>query len=631
MALTRVTNGMVSGIDPNFIINGNAELDTSGWATYADGAVTAPVDGTGGTVTGVTFTRSTTSPLIDSASFLLSRTAAAQGQGASYAFAIPDSMKAKVLQISFDYRAISGTFAAGSTTTDSDMVVYLVDVTNGTVIQPSTYRLYGSSASLATTFVGNFQTASNSSSYRLCFHIPNTTSTAFGLQIDSIVVCPSSYVYGTPITDWQSYTPTGSWTGTTTYTGKWRRVGDSLEVDIGLTLSGAATAANLTVNYLPPGLTVDSSKLSLFGNFTTFGTADGLDFSAGTAYSFIPIYNSASSVLITYQSQLTAAEAVVNATAPFTFAASDNVHVRLSVPITGWSATAQQSDSADSRVVAYIGNGSTTNVSCTAGGAYTQLTFPVTGTDTHGAVLTSIFTAPVSGIYDILGLINTGASTGTKAAAIYKNGVVNGPEYPAAGTGAFSTIWITGTYDLKAGDTIKVYAHNTATTESWNIGSLSIKRTAQASLMSATETVAFSASKNTGSLANSANTIVSSWTQVNLNTHGTSAFDPTTGVFTAPCSGTYVFNGSVAFASGVVSGFANFVIDADTSSAGKSFNLNGNSTASATCFSGTTPPIRLRAGQTVAIYAFQGSGGTLNYATNAAMNPVYFGGYRVGN
>lgn len=60
------------------------------------------------------------------------------------------------------------------------------------------------------------------------------------------------------ISDWVSFTPTGSWTTNTTYSGMRRRVGDTEEFVISLALSGAPTATALTVN-LP--VTIDTAKV----------------------------------------------------------------------------------------------------------------------------------------------------------------------------------------------------------------------------------------------------------------------------------------------------------------------------------------------------------------------------------
>lgn len=100
--------------------NPDAEADTSGWATYANGAA-VPTTGTGGTPT-ATFTRSTASPLRGTASFLY--TVGALGNGVSFAFTIDSADQAKSLQVSFDW-AVTGAIAEG------DYSVYVYDIKIG--------------------------------------------------------------------------------------------------------------------------------------------------------------------------------------------------------------------------------------------------------------------------------------------------------------------------------------------------------------------------------------------------------------------------------------------------------------------------------------------------------------------
>ncbi len=97
----------------NYIGNNTAEIDTTGWATYADAAGNVPVNGTGGTATNLTFSRSTSSPLRNTGSFLLAQanSTSLQGKGASYDFSIDTADQATMLQIQFNYNA-SSTFIA---------------------------------------------------------------------------------------------------------------------------------------------------------------------------------------------------------------------------------------------------------------------------------------------------------------------------------------------------------------------------------------------------------------------------------------------------------------------------------------------------------------------------------------
>lgn len=136
--------------------------------------------------------------------------------------------------------------------------------------------------------------------------------------------------------EWVAYTPTGSWVSNTTYTGFWRRVGDSLEINVRVTTSGAPTAADLTVS-IPSGLTLDSAK-QISGGFrlgTTYiednavqGYVGGVATSASTTT--IGLYRSGSASTYTQQNAITH-------NAPFTFAANDFVVFTASgLPITNW-------------------------------------------------------------------------------------------------------------------------------------------------------------------------------------------------------------------------------------------------------------------------------------------------------
>jgi hypothetical protein len=138
-------------------------------------------------------------------------------------------------------------------------------------------------------------------------------------------------------TNWVSFTPTGSWSTNTTYAGKYRRVGDSIEVEATISLAGAPTAATLTVN-LPSGLTMDTGKISGPGSESILGSAMAVDASPFTLIPGIVLYNSTSSVAIRSHAESGTAVtlAVVNATAPVTFASGDKVMLKFSAPISGW-------------------------------------------------------------------------------------------------------------------------------------------------------------------------------------------------------------------------------------------------------------------------------------------------------
>lgn len=518
----------------NYISNPDAETDTTGYATYADAAGTNPVNGTGGSAN-ITWTRTTSTPLRSTGSFLLTKDAAnRQGEGASYDFTIAEADKAKVLNIEFEYILSSGTFVAGTSSTDSDVTVWIYDVTNSTLTQPSSFKLLSNSTTISDRFSATFQTASNSTSYRLIFHVGSTSASAYVLKIDDIKIGPSNYIYGTPITDWQSFTPTGSWSTNTTYIGKWRRVGDSMELDVSLTLAGAPTATGLTVN-MPSGYTIDTTKISAStgGSTPILGVATSWD-SGTTIYQGYITYNSTTTVIVYANgasSTYTNAQQVTN-TVPMTWASGDVQNLKFSVPILGWSSSVQMSDSADTRVVSFSANTSTTSATTS-----TPFVYTVKDHDTHGAYSTSTgkFTAPVQGKYHFSFNNYTGATAAQ--AKLYKNGTA---VYTGSSSVASTSVG-SGSYvlNLVAGDTVEVRPEITATASTGaTFNTFSGFRLSGPSAIAASESVNVRYTTTAGqSVSNASLTIIDFGTK-DFDSHGA----VTTGAswkFTAPISGKY--------------------------------------------------------------------------------------------
>lgn len=151
----------------------------------ANGGDTSPTDGTGGVVTGVTFTRSTVNPIIGNASFLLSKDAAnREGEGVSTDFTIDNLDKGRQLQVSIDYSGSAGMVLGAS----SDVVIWIYDVTNATLIPIAPLYTLAGPVSTIHTFVGTFTASATSSSYRLIVHIGTQSAVAWDLQMDGVTV-----------------------------------------------------------------------------------------------------------------------------------------------------------------------------------------------------------------------------------------------------------------------------------------------------------------------------------------------------------------------------------------------------------------------------------------------------------
>jgi len=134
--------------------------------------------------------------------------------------------------------------------------------------------------------------------------------------------------------EWITFTPTGSWVANTTYAGRYRRVGDSAQIQVQVATSGAPTASDLTVNN-PTGLTTDTTKLPATTATTVLGSA-ALKDSVALYYSAAVGYVSTTTVNVV-NSESTGNIGVVSNAAPFTFGAGDFVHLNYTIPIAEWA------------------------------------------------------------------------------------------------------------------------------------------------------------------------------------------------------------------------------------------------------------------------------------------------------
>lgn len=364
---------------PNYIQNGNFEMystfaaqvaGATKWNAYKDAAQATPVDGTGGTATVIrNASVGSGSQLRGTRSWQITKTGNAQGEGYSQDFTIDPADKSKSINISFD-------FSAGSAYTTGDLAVYVYDITNATLITPASVNIPSGSGTFSTVFA-----ATTSTSYRLIFHCAasNATTTDWSMTCDNIQVSRKDVTIGPAVTDWITFTPTGNWTTNTTYTGEYRRVGDSAEFQIYLSLSGAPTSASLIVN-LPSGIVIDTTKVpaATSAAATHLGTAHIRDVGSGS-YIGIVNYQSTSSVQVQFNG--TGNTGSVNQANPITFGANDYISLHFMVPVVGWSSNLQVADRA---LEEFASNSDTTNADNTTSFAYgvSGSAFPAVTTST---------------------------------------------------------------------------------------------------------------------------------------------------------------------------------------------------------------------------------------------------------
>ncbi len=144
--------------------------------------------------------------------------------------------------------------------------------------------------------------------------------------------------------DWVSFTPTGSWTANSpVYTGRWKRVGDDMLMQVKIVLGGAATATALTIN-VPTGYTIDTNKI-FTGGLMPLGRGVYTDVGVNN-YPAMVVYSSSSVVGVQSETSRThtgtnpndVGSAVTN-TYPFTGGSTDYIELEAKFPITGWNSS----------------------------------------------------------------------------------------------------------------------------------------------------------------------------------------------------------------------------------------------------------------------------------------------------
>lgn len=308
------------------------DASVGAWAQYDEGASATPVDGTGDA--GGSGDNQLSAPAVDTTSKLrganslklVKAAANAQGEGYSCAYTSHEIDKNSLQEITFNFDCSNANYTAG------DIVVYIYDVTNSTLITPSQTSVPAGKGTFKALFVNG-----NSNSYRLVLHYAGTNSSAQTLYFDNFMVGPvrEGNIGGVPVTEWQSYTPTITIPGTSTAASGhyYRRIGDTCFVRGYFQVSGAGSAGNITVT-LPSGLSIDTTKIpdSGLSGFNILGFASTYHVVASNQYDRnVGIIPSGASA-IRFLKPLTAA-----VYAGSDVGASDEFEYEFSFPVASWA------------------------------------------------------------------------------------------------------------------------------------------------------------------------------------------------------------------------------------------------------------------------------------------------------
>lgn len=313
--------------------NYDFEASIGDWLAYADAAATTPVDMTGGSPN-TTCARNTSSPIDGTADALISITTGAsrQGEGCAVVVNIPTAWRGKALRVSFPY-ATSGTVAAG------DYVPYAYDVTNSSLLAPST--TVSGITSAAGTLYSLFQTQTSTAQLRIGLHIARTSTAVATINLDDFKVEPDLNQANVPMSDWIDETSAFTYTnfGTVSAHKVWtRRVGDTLQVR-GEFLAGSTSAAEAAIT-LPSKYVIDMTKMSANASTGQVGTAlrtlgSSTNF-AGSSTGPIPVFSDNSNTGKLFFAFQTSSSLLAKTNAD-SWSSGQGVIYNFSIPISGWS------------------------------------------------------------------------------------------------------------------------------------------------------------------------------------------------------------------------------------------------------------------------------------------------------
>lgn len=534
------SGGSGSG-DLTYILDDNSNLEETigSWLSYADAAGENPVDGTAGSAT-TTCTRNTTAPLFGVGDLLLTKDASdRQGEGCSLDFTITDQTYIdSPTRMWLRMRHKSDTnYSAG------DIKVFLYDKDTSSLIENVISVTNQEMPAGETVTYFGFQTNVGSDDYRAIIHISTTNALAYNIQIDDVLFGPLTKATGASRTDTLEFSPSGSWTTNSTYSGNWSQDGENVTVRYMVTLSGAPNVTTLNFN-LPNSMVVDSGKLKMANNISHVqSSGEFRDASSGRRHEIRCVYNDSNGkIQPVYSNNSTVNTNIaigITNVLPVTMATGDTIECTTTVPIVGLSSNVQYSQAfsnADLEVEGR-GNGGTVLVALV-----TDIDFTETSDDS-GSWNGTTFIAKRKGTFRISGGLRFASAVTNADIYSYINGVQD--KLIGFFTGVHNTRTFNGDVNLKVGDQLTIRSGVAGTLFNNSIYhniAISDKGTNQSLLE--TETIYSIYEDDSGQAINTTLSIVSFNTLIDSS--NSSDFDGTT--YTMPKNGCYQTNYGVTSA-----------------------------------------------------------------------------------
>lgn len=407
----------------NLLSNGSFDNGVTGWTRYANTSAGVAPDDFGGSASATSvwdFEHNTSTQLrgLGSGRFNKKTATNIQGEGVYSEFDLDTADVGRINTLAF----LASTSANYS---DGNIRVYLVSSSDNFVadfdIQEFPQRDLNASDLL--NYISQIQISTDNTKSRLCFHVASTDTDIYTVDLDGdpeAMFGPIKASIGSIVTDWEDFTPTGSFTNTT-YTGKKRRVGNMLEARYHLLLTGTPGASNLNLD-LPSGLSMDTSILLDTTSFGVLGTGTTYDSSGGfynLAHAYYVDSNTVS--VVNHKADLTYAyQAQTSTSAPYTFAVNDEIFIELKVPIAGWSGNTSSSVLFPNREIKMQASKNSGNHSA-SGSFQTVAGWSTPSIDSVGAfnATTGEYTVKEAGNHNLDAVVSLVASAGGTLRTIY--------------------------------------------------------------------------------------------------------------------------------------------------------------------------------------------------------------------
>jgi microcystin-dependent protein len=647
----------------NYITYNNFENNAiTGWneisATYSSNTPSGTPTISASAAANLALSVTSTNPLAGTYSLQAALTAPSAGVGfCSDSLTIDREDRAKVLQGSFYYEVVSGSgnFSGTSSNTFS---VWILDGAS-TWIQPAgVYNLVQSSGQGKCSFT--FQTNSTTSTLRVVVFV--NTSATITVNFDDFVLGPqvTSSSFSGPVGEiiaTGSVTPpqgflycNGSAVSRTAYADLFSVIGTTYGVGDGSTTFNLPNASGLvlrgTGSQSISGRSKSGPSLGSTQEDQIQGHYHSINdpthghqnyYSGGAGGGTSHFVKQASSSSPTESGRIIGTTTGVTVTDPSSDGTNGTPRTGTETRVSAlgvayhirYLKTYEMSNDTDTRIVA--ARWTKVSQSFTTG-TETVISSVTSVSDTHSGLNTSsgVYTVPVSGYYRISAATASISTAWTASSNRYLQLRTGGSQSVSLGlsiisasiTGYFGASGSTTLY-YNAGDTISIFVNNytgstyqqsTTPIENW----CSIERISGPATIAASESVNMRAraSALTSHGTSGSSIAIAGWSAADFDTHGAFA---TTGIFTAPIAATYRVSATVSFAANAV-GSRYLEVRKNTSAEVTLANQIASSSIgnilSGTCL------VKCNAGDTIQLYAYQNSGGTLAYVATAQDNVI---------